>query len=71
MATSACSEADRSLKRLVLFDLDKTLVDHEGAATEGVEQWLEPKGWADAGTIASLVSDWAAIAERHLPPCLA
>lgn len=51
--------------RLVLFDLDGTLVDHDSAAAAGVEQWLMAKGWAKAGTIAGLVSDWDAIAERH------
>jgi len=51
--------------RLVLFDLDGTLVDHDSAAAEGVEQWLIAQGWADTGTIASLVSDWDAIAERN------
>jgi putative hydrolase of the HAD superfamily len=51
--------------RLVLFDLDGTLVDHHGAAATAVEQWLMARGWADAGTVAGLVSDWDAIAERH------
>jgi hypothetical protein len=49
--------------RLVLFDVEGTLVDHECAAAAGVEQWLVAIGWADAGTIASLVSEWDAIAE--------
>jgi hypothetical protein len=47
--------------RVVLFDVDVdvdgTLVDHDGATAAGVEQWLMPMGWADAGTIAGLVSD--------------
>ena len=51
--------------RLVLFDLDGTLVDHHGAASTGVEQWLMARDWADAGTVAGLVSDWDVIAERH------
>jgi putative hydrolase of the HAD superfamily len=55
------------MKPLVLFDLDGTLVDHESAAAEGVEQWLVGNGWADEATIAGLVSDWDAIAERHFP----
>ena len=53
--------------RLVLFDVDGTLVDHDGAAAAAVEQWLMANHWADAGTIAGLVSDWDAIAERHFP----
>ena len=38
--------------RLVLFDVDGTLVDHAGAAAAAVQQWLMVIGWADAGTIA-------------------
>ena len=53
--------------RLVLFDVDGTLVDHDGAAAAAVQQWLMAMGWADAGTIAGLASDWDAIAERHFP----
>ena len=53
--------------RLVLFDVDGTLVDHDGAAAAGVEHWLMAMGWADAGTIGGLVSAWDAIAERHFP----
>jgi putative hydrolase of the HAD superfamily len=51
--------------RLVLFDLDGTLVEVDSAAAEGVERWLMAKGGADAGTIAGLIWDWDAIAERH------
>ena len=65
MAKEAETEASRSVQRLVLFDLDGTLFDHEGAAAKGVEQWLMANGWADARTIADLISDWDAIAERH------
>jgi len=53
------------MRRLVLFDLDGTLVDHESAAAEGVEQWLIGNGWAEAASIAGLVRDWDAIAERQ------
>jgi len=53
--------------RLVLFDVDGTLVDHDGAAAAGAQQWLMAMGWADAGTIAGLVSKWDEIAERHFP----
>jgi FMN phosphatase YigB (HAD superfamily) len=51
--------------RLVLFGVDGTLVDHDGAAAAAVQEWLMIRGWADAGTLAGLVSDWDAIAERH------
>jgi beta-phosphoglucomutase-like phosphatase (HAD superfamily) len=44
MAKEAETEASRSVQRLVLFDLDGTLVDHEGAAAKGVEQWLMANG---------------------------
>ena len=53
--------------RLVLFDVDGTLVDHDGATAAGAQQWLMAMGWADAGTIAGLVSEWDEIAERHFP----
>lgn len=53
--------------RLVLFDVDGTLVDHDGAAAAGVQQWLMKMGWAYPGTIAALVSEWDEIAERHFP----
>ena len=52
---------------LVLFDVDGTLVDHDGAAAAAVQQWLMAMGWADAETIVGLVSEWDAIAERHFP----
>lgn len=52
---------------LVLFDLDGTVLDHDGAAAEAVEQWLLGAGWADAGEVASLAEDWDEIAERHFP----
>ena len=53
--------------RLVLFDVDGTPVDHDGATAVAVQQWLMAMGWADAGTIAGLVSEWDEIAERHFP----
>ena len=53
--------------RLVLFDVDGTLVDHDGATAAAVQQWLMAMGWADAGTIAGLVLEWNEIAERHFP----
>jgi len=52
---------------LILFDLDGTLVDHDGAAAAAVEQWLLEVGWAAAGDVAALVVDWDEIAERHFP----
>jgi putative hydrolase of the HAD superfamily len=57
---------ERSSPRpLVLFDLDGTLVDHEGAAAEAAKQWLMTQGWADSQDLPGLVSQWGAIAERH------
>jgi putative hydrolase of the HAD superfamily len=53
--------------RLVLFDVDGTLVDHDRAVAAGAQQWLMAMGWADAGNIAGLVSEWDEIAERHFP----
>jgi putative hydrolase of the HAD superfamily len=53
------------VKPVVLFDLDGTLLDHEGAAAKAVERWLIGNGWADPECIAGLVSDWDTIAERH------
>jgi putative hydrolase of the HAD superfamily len=54
-----------STARLVLFDVDGTLVDHDSAAADAVEQWLVASNWTDAGPVAGLISDWDAIAERH------
>jgi putative hydrolase of the HAD superfamily len=53
--------------RAVLFDLDGTLVDHDGAAAAAVGQWLTAKGWATAETIDGLVAEWETIAEHHYP----
>lgn len=53
--------------RLLLFDLDGTLVDSDGAAAAAVEQWLIAAGWAEAGSIAAHVCAWDEIAERHFP----
>jgi putative hydrolase of the HAD superfamily len=53
--------------RVVLFDLDGTLVDHDGAAAAAVGQWLTAKGWSNAETIDGLVAAWDVIAERHYP----
>jgi len=55
--------------RLVLFDVDGTLVDHDVAIAAGAQQWLMAMamGWVDAGTIAALISEWDEIAERHFP----
>jgi len=58
-------ETSSSAIRLVLFDLDGTLVDHDSAAAEGLGTWLTVNGWVDAAGVASLISDWDEIAERH------
>ena len=58
-------ETNSSAIRLVLFDLDGTLVDHDSAAAEDLGAWLTGNGWADAAGVAGLVSDWDEIAERH------
>lgn len=50
-----------------MFDLDGTLLDHDGAAAEAVEQWLLRAGWADVGEVAGLAVSWDEIAERHFP----
>ncbi|HZD14206.1 MAG TPA: HAD family hydrolase [Pseudonocardiaceae bacterium] len=52
---------------LVLFDLDGTLMDHDGAAAAAVEQWLTGAGLARAENIAGQVLAWHEIAEHHLP----
>lgn len=54
----------RAPARLVLFDLDGTLVDHDGAAARAVEQWVTAAGWRRP---ADVVAAWAEVAERHLP----
>ena len=51
--------------RAVIFDLDGTLVDHDGAAATAVGQWLTAKGWANSETIGGLIAEWDVIAERH------
>ncbi|MEU8222379.1 HAD family hydrolase [Kribbella sp. NPDC048915] len=47
--------------RTVLFDLDGTLVDQEGAAAAAVVQWAAEYGITDAAVAAR----WAAISEKH------
>jgi len=51
--------------RLVLFDLDGTLVDHAAAEAQAVRQWAQREGWAEDP--AGLVQAWDEIAERHFP----
>lgn len=54
----------RAPARLVLFDLDGTLVDHDGAAARAVEQWVAAARWRPT---TDVVAAWAEIAERHFP----
>jgi len=48
---------------VVFFDVDGTLVDHDGAASRAVTQWVVGQGWS--GPSDELVSLWEAIAERN------
>ncbi|HEY8719328.1 HAD family hydrolase [Pengzhenrongella sp.] len=57
--------------RLVLFDLDGTLVDHDGTAASAVEHWLVGEGWLEPGGAAASVALWDEVAERHYPACQA
>lgn len=49
----------------MLFDLDGTLVDHDGAAAEAVERWVVAAGWVEPDDVGALVTAWHEIAERH------
>ena len=53
--------------RLVLFDLDGTLVDHQRAAADAVRRWLLDAGWADEQAVPALAATWEEVAERHFP----
>lgn len=53
--------------RLVLFDLDGTLVDHDAASASAVATWVEQKLWGTPGDVPGHVSAWEQIAERHYP----
>jgi putative hydrolase of the HAD superfamily len=50
----------------VLFDLDGTLVDHEGAAVTALHAWLPSYGLS-ADEIKTLIPLWFALEERHYP----
>ena len=50
--------------RLVIFDLDDTLLDQRGAATDAVTRWLTGRGIEPDD---ELVGAWFAAQERHLP----
>ena len=51
-----------------MFDLDGTLVDHEGAARQGVVQWLTGgKLTTEQQCNERLVALWDEVAERHFP----
>ena len=49
--------------RGVLFDLDGTLVDHEGAAAAGLRAWLPTLGLAPTD---AAIARWADVQEAHL-----
>lgn len=48
----------------VIFDLDGTLLDHEGSVTAALAAWLPDLG---ATATADLVDAWFAAEERHFP----
>ena len=51
-----------------MFDLDGTLVDHEGAARQGVIQWLTACELAtEQQCNERLAALWDEVAERHFP----
>lgn len=52
----------------MLFDVDGTLVDHDGALREGLIGWLIDKKLAtEEQCLDGLVGLWDGIAERHFP----
>lgn len=52
----------------MLFDLDGTLVDHDGALRQGLIGWLTSKELAtEEQCVSGLVGLWDAVAERHFP----
>jgi putative hydrolase of the HAD superfamily len=54
--------------RLVLLDLDDTLVDHRGAVADGITAHLAARGLLDAGDaaeVARAVALWVALEEEH------
>jgi putative hydrolase of the HAD superfamily len=54
--------------RLVLLDLDDTLVDHRGAAADGISAHLAERGLLDAtdsAEVARAVALWVALEEEH------
>jgi putative hydrolase of the HAD superfamily len=53
-----------SAKRLVIFDLDGTLFDHQAAAGRAVLAWLEQWGVPESD-LPSLVSAWLEVEELH------
>lgn len=52
----------------VLFDIDGTLVDHDGALRQGLVGWLTSKQLAtEEQCLDGLVGLWDDVAERHFP----
>lgn len=50
--------------RLVIFDLDGTLVDHAGSVTTALRNWLPT---LDAACSNALLAAWFAAEQRHFP----
>jgi putative hydrolase of the HAD superfamily len=53
--------------RLVLFDLDGTLVDHDAASAAAVRSWVANQGWGTIDDVPGHIAAWEEIAERHFP----
>ena len=51
--------------RAVAFDLDDTLVDHEGAARTAICTWLAGRQYAEVGTLSPVADAWIALEKRY------
>lgn len=50
---------------LIAFDLDGTLVDHEGSATKGLHRWLRS---LDVTPTDELTAEWFRVEKTHVTP---